>query len=524
MNTGNSGESEDQDEASSGFDGIPQIRVVSAVIGDDSFEMRSSQDLDKDSKLLAVELNHVPETLKSYRKAVSAVHAIPSTSLTLNAKRFFDACVIVAQLSMRKYPPHVREKMRLMRASPMFEVRTSDLRKLANSSDRDVNRIYQTLESLMGVKFTWNSMGEDSQVAFEMKSLFLTSYGKGLNSSRGWTRLALEPAALEIVLDPKMWATLSLQVMAGLDTEVSYSLYANAWRYINTFNKKTPAFPVEVWIELLKGPCRYLKQDPVTGKKKSHDLGDFKRRELFPAIEKINQMEALSHRIVLEEKKSGPKASLWTFRFEEKTQKILNLEVPLSWPPELLEAVRSLGFDEKEINHMSEGYSTDELALAWRKFTKVREKRRARNEPLEYPKPYFKAILENQRKDLEDDEAEELALEKKAQARAEEEAIQIRESRAHDAFAKYQDKVFFENWDGLPQDKKELLWEAFLQTAGSLRKDYEQRYGPQNPMMRRMIKAWALKTHPDELDVLLPFPQDRNFDAWLLWRLEAPAE
>ena len=257
----------------------------------------------------------VPDTLRSMRKAVSAIHATPlkeEHSHTLNSRRLFDAIIVLAQIDCRGREAGLIERVRNERISPLFEVRITDLARLAGIPGKNYKRIYEELERLFSMTLAWNLVGEDSEVAWSMKAHFLSMLGYGQGVKRGLIRFALEPSVLAIVLEPSQWATLSFQTMRGLGTNAAYGLYQATWRYLGTANKVTAALPTSTWIRLLVGESRFVKM--VDGQE-IVNYGDFKRRILSDAIDRVNEVTALRYKLELKEYRSGNRISRLQFKF-----------------------------------------------------------------------------------------------------------------------------------------------------------------------------------------------------------------
>lgn len=160
----------------------------------------------------------IPETIRSIRKAVAAIHAMPvkaEHSQTLNGRRLFDACILVAQLDFRQRDKNMIQRVRGERVSPMFETRIADLARLAGIPGKNYERIYRELDQLFELNLRWNVIGEASDVLWEMKSHFLTSLGYGKGHKLGVIRFSLDPSILEIVLEPRNWATLPFVCLVG---------------------------------------------------------------------------------------------------------------------------------------------------------------------------------------------------------------------------------------------------------------------------------------------------------------------
>lgn len=468
-----------------------------------------------------------PETITKFRKGVAALHSVPASpehNHTLNSRRVMDACAALVQIDYRKRPKAQIELMREMEASPMFRVSKRELAKLAGITGKNYERIEQVLEKLHDMKINWNVLGEDASVEWRMTSRFISSYGIGTGRFEGMVCFAMDPRVLNIVLEPRFWAQLSLEnVMHKLGTEPSYMLYQHAWRYIGTIHKVTADFPVTTWIELLLGNSRHVKTDPATGEKHVVDYNDFKRRTLLPSIERINKIAALNHTLELKEHRSGVKVLRLQFKFIPKKQQTMDL--PLSWPDGILNALKNLGHDTQEIADLSQGYSLDEVGDALARYQEAAGRRRGHT-PIHAPKAFFNGVLTNIGRKQALNEAELEKIDKQARAAEAEHLAQQRQARAMEDFNEHQYQRFKEGIAELPPGRlPEMLSEFQLSPAYKraelLLTDGWDAAG-RGPWT--MLKAWILKERPEYLPELLPNPEDQSFAAWLVWRHEKPVE
>lgn len=463
----------------------------------------------------------IPDTLRSLRKAVSAIHATPAKAehnQSLNNRRLFDACILLAQIDCRQREGLVdRIKQRY---SPMFETRVTDLARLAGIQGKNYTRIYEELDQLYEMTLRWNVVGEDAEVQWEAKSHFLSHLGYGKGMKRGHIRFAIEPSILEIVLEPSNWATLSLQAMKGLGTAASYALYQNAWRYVNTHAKVTAALPTETWIELLIGHSRYVVNDPVRGKRVVN-YGDFKRRVLLDAIRRVNDTAALGYTLELKELRSGTRVSKLQFKLVPKKQESLGL--PMIWPDDVLRVLAAIGFTSAEIDDMSQAHSYEVVAEALVRLKAAEGRVRAEGGSITSKKAYFNGILANLASGGSEEDLNIESIEAEARAQEALQADQARQSRRKEEFAKHQAAAFSAHLFAMPDaDRARLIDEFEATKAGVNARPLIAKGGwqPKNAGAIACLRSWLGEHQPAALDAFYPNPEDRNFDAWLAWRLD----
>lgn len=489
--------------------------------GDQDFDMRMREP--EQPSLFPTEDLIVPETLRSMKKAVSAIHASPikaEHSQSLNNRRLFDACIMVAQIDCRGRERQLVERIRTDRISPMFEIRVTDMVRLAGIPGKNYERIYAELGQLYDMSLNWNIVGDDNQVEWEMKSHFLTALGHGKGLKRGLIRFAFDPAILEIVLEPSRWATLSLQAMADLKTAASYALYQNCWRYIGTHNKVTATLPTATWIDLLIGKSRYVVEDPKLGKR-VENYGDFKRRVLVDAISRVNSVQALGYTLELKELKSGTRVSKLQFKFVPKTQP--SLGIPLTWPSDVLKVLENMGFQKKDIEDLSEGNSYEEVAEAIIRLKAAESRLHATGKTITSKRSYFEGILRNIAGGAVGTDLDHEKIETEVRQQDALRAAEARQERLKEAFASHQKEKFSAWIFFLPDRERAKLVEAFKASPDAtppLRGFFDKDLTQSNMSALAVLRIWLTKNRPEVVEQFFANPEDRSFDAWMAWKLD----
>jgi len=502
---------------------MPGVREATAVAIDEEdrdFDMRR-READQPA-LFPTEDLIIPDTLRSMRKAVSAIHATPvkaEHNQSLNGRRLFDACILIAQIDCRKREGLV-ERICQERVSPMFETRITDLVRLAGIPGKNYVRIYEELDLLYEMDLKWNIVGEDSEVQWEMKSHFLSSLGYGKGHRRGLIRFSIDPSILAILLEPSNWATLSLQAMKGLGTAAAYALYQNAWRYVNTHAKVTAALPTATWIELLMGHSRYVVDDPKQGKRVVN-YGDFKRRVLMDALRRVNETPALGYTLELKELRSGTRVSKLQFKFVPKKQASLGL--PMTWPDEVLRVLASIGFSRSEVEDLSQAHSYEVVAETLVRLKAAESRLKAAGRAITSKKAYFTGILANIAEGGDEDDLNVAKIEAEARAQEAQRQAQARNERRKEEFSRHQATIFtdrlFEMEEG---PRSQLLAEFEASQAGmKARMLIDKGWQPKNAGALACLRAWLADERPAVLDQqFFVNPEDKSFDAWLAWRLD----
>ncbi len=466
----------------------------------------------------------IPRTMTVLRKAVSAIHAIPVRSdqnHTLNTRRLLDACICVAQIDFRKRGREQVAKILEERISPIFEARITDLVNIAGIPGKNYVRVYEDLDRLFEMTLKWNVVGEDSEVLWDMKAHFLTSVGVGQGQKRGSVRFSIDPAILAIVMEPRVWASLSLDAMKELGTPASYALFQNAFRYQTTQAKVTALLPTETWIELLVGPSRYVERDGA-GKLLSINYGDFKRRVLTDAIQRVNDVTALNYTLKLDEHKSGNRVSKLQFKLVPKQQESLGL--PMVWPADMVQTLQSIGFSEAEIADMSQAFSSVEVADSLLRLKTQEANAKNTGRPITSRKRYFQGILSNVRQGSLAEEVDRDAIEAEGRAREAERAAAARQERMQEGFAKHQVSVFVTRFFELEPEHRNAITTAFAATEEGAKAELllaRMGWTAKNAGALAMLRSWMAEARPAEYAALLSNPEDNSLESWIAWRLDA---
>lgn len=492
----------------------------SAPSSDGDFLTRKNESLAQPSLFPTEELI-IPPGLLQMRKSVSAVYAAPlkvEHEHTLNTRRLFDACILIVQLDMKKRGRDEAARIVRERISPVFEVTAKALTTLANIPGKNLQRVYEAMERLFEMELAWNLLGDDNQVAWRWKAHLFSTLGIGQGSSAGRIRFSMDPEILRLVMEPSIWANLSLRAMEHLPTASAYALYQATIRYVTTEQKVTAALPVKTWIELLVGPSRYVKTGPDG--KEVINYADFKRRTLLDAMERVNAVPALAYTLELKEYTSGKKVTKLQFRFIPKQQQSLNL--PTLWTQELLDLLASIGFGDAEISELSQAYEREVVVDSLKRLAESESRRKAAGKPVVHRKEYLKGILANVAKGAGDDAEAEEQLAARVQAEHEQRLSEQRQARLKEAFAAHQAAQFQAGLVQLQEAaRRKLIADFEASDEGRKTQLLWQRKGwDRNAPAMAVLRGWMQHARPEMLDLLLPAPQDRSFESWMAWRLD----
>lgn len=492
-------------------------------MGDPNYDMRQhdAQEIPKQNSLFKDDEIVLPTSVREMRKSVSAIHAIPQKAehaQTLNGRRIFDACIVIVQLQCKGRYKDIVERLTTDRISPVFEVRISDLIKFAGMSKTNQQRVYEELDKLFETVFLWNILGEDNEVAWEMKAHFFSTLGFGKHMKRGLIRFAFDPDVLKLFLEPAQWAKLSFDVMPDLKLPAAYALYQAAFKYVGTAQRVTANLPTHIWIELLVGKTRYVTDLPDGSKQVNY--GDFKRRVLLPAIALVNSVRALDYELELKETTSWRRVSKLQFRFIPKMQESLGL--PLIWPSDVIEVLGQIGFSTEAISDLSQGYTLQDVAEGLKKLKEAETRLKTKGERIGNPRAYLEGILRNLQQGEEADKIEHEKLMAEIRAQEAKTAAEERMAKLKETFQEHQRNRFADWYNGLGDEHRVSLVNDFLSspdTGQGVRMMLKKGIKETDYSNQSLLRTWMSGARPDLLDFALPNPEDKQFDAWMAWRL-----
>lgn len=464
-----------------------------------------------------------PKGISKYRKGIAMLHMVPSPGErghTLNSRRVMDAIAALVMIDFKRRPRHQVDMLRELDASPMFRVTKKELRTMAGVASKNFGRVEDVLELLHNMKIQWNVLGELEEVEWNMTSHFLASYGVGVGPNEGMVCFSIDPRVLNLVLEPRLWASLNLDVQRQLTTETSYVLYQHAWRFIGTTHKLTASLPVETWIELLMGESRYVQKTEPGGDKRVVDYSEWKKRYLLPSIDRINNISMLGHTLELVESRAGLKVKRLQFKLLPKTQE--KLDFPFTWPDQIIEALKNLGFEDGKIADLAQGFTLDEVVESLTRYRQAEERKRAQGERIAAPTNFFYGVLQKTADQLKLDDEAIAAIEKAARAEETEQRAREGQARALAEFERRQTKRFVDTLRAWPATRSAGLFSAFESSSEFSKAKLLVAKGWDNAGQGAfsVLKSWARKERPEDYLELLPNPEDRKLEDWLVWRID----
>lgn len=463
----------------------------------------------------------VPESVHTLRKNVAIIHCSPvkvERSQNLNNRRLVDALILFVQLDMKVRGEHLFARVRDERLSPLFEARISDLARLGSIPGKNFERLYKDLKAIYETDFRWNVVGDSKEVEWESQAHLLSYLAIGNKKNAGKVRFAFDPFILTMIVQPSIWASISLQPAPGLTTSPSYALYQNCWRYVTTQRKVTAELPLSMWVELLVGPESYVTIEPDGSK--TVNYADFKRKVLNSAIEIVNNNIALSYKLELKEGKSGRRVTSLQFKFIPKENR--SEHRILLWDKDIVNTLKNIGFSTEEIHDMSESLTMEQIAESIARLQEGEARLKDAGSRIISRKSYFTAIITNLTKEFDFDLAVTQRFLEEEQKLVEQRAADDRKKRLESEYEEHRFKTYVSNLFALDEYSRIQLLDQFEASKEGRAAEVFVKKGwtTANRPALSVLRKWIMETQPEVFRSLLPNPQDQSFEAWMAWKLE----
>ena len=240
----------------------------------------------------------------------------------------------------------------------------------------------------------------------------------------------------------------------------------------------------------------------------------------MPAIEQINAHPALTYKIRLMERYAGKRVAALQFGFELKQQ--ASLDLPVSWSDDTIQVLRTLGFSDSDISDMSQAHSQVEIVEALTRLPASEAVLKKKGRSITDKKAYFRGILEKVHMNFSaETDAQEVSLE--VEKKVAQDAALARKERLKADFMDHQKAQIIANFFALDDVERQALTKAFESSPKGLESTtasvVARGWRPGNVALLALFRAWAKDALPDLEERLLPYPEDRDFEAWRDWKL-----
>lgn len=405
-----------------------------------------------------------PETT---RRSVYVVHITPLTGkLTPLARKLHIALGRMAGQQFRRLDESEREEIEGRLRSFIADLRsghqaekpplllqprfTTSLRELAEVvgyDPKEARHLYEHLKLLLACRVEYNSLRDSSKDAnerelypdeLEVTSNLLSSL---VRSGRGLVSWAFDPVVLAVMVMPRTYAQLNLDVLRGVRSYAAVALYENCRRFVGV--GRTGAYATEKWRRLLS---------PTGNVPAWRDNERELNRAIKSAIADLKACDACD--IDLEPVKVRLANNQPGLQFLVKLVKQHRLPFgePVPVDRELRDRLLGLGFAAAEARHILESRDDTYIRSKLDMLAKAREVRN--------PKGW---LIDALAKDYQDEEARaELEAQRRAQM-----AQRVKDAQeVKDAFAVWQAKRLREQFAELLEDER-ARWEVQFNETGA---------------------------------------------------------
>lgn len=362
---------------------------------------------------------------------------------------------------------------------PRFSATLRELAEALEYEPSAARDLMPHLKLLEGCRVEFNSLGSGAALEDQARYPYELQVTGSLLSSvlrngRGQVSWAFDPVILGIMVEPRTYAHLNLELVRNAQTYAAIALYENCRKFTRV--KATGVYPMAKWRRLLSS----------TGQVPSWRDNDSElMRTVKQAIKELNACEGCD--IDLEPVKAvmpdGSKGL--QFRVLSRSQAKLPFGAPVPADRELKKKLREIGYSDIDATRRMEERDPDYL---WGKIKLMEKTPNVRSK---------KAFLDSAiAKDYQDEAA---MAEKAAKERATKELVYREAQQVQEAFGAWQSKRLRERFESLDEFER-VTWETAYQA-----------HAPATPVTGKAAKlglfyAW-LARQPHKL---LDQPEDRD--------------
>jgi hypothetical protein len=242
------------------------------------------------------------ETLRELKKAQEAIALVPKVGrITLLTRRFFNALLHMAQETGNQ---------------PTYRRRLSDVLGRASFDSNNTEVAKEQIRRMVGIQVEWNSVGDEERrwgVSSLLSDVEIIEQSGGV-----WIEWSYGEKVRGKLLDPEIYARISLQAYSHLRSSASAALYEICVRYVTSPTGLTLRAAWQWWRPRLTGNPEDLQSET--------EYKIFKRDVLKPAISEVNSLTDIMVELI--EHKAGRKIGEIQFKAVRENQNQLDLPNP----------------------------------------------------------------------------------------------------------------------------------------------------------------------------------------------------
>jgi hypothetical protein len=404
----------------------------------------------------------------SVKRSVFAIHITPlEQKLTLVGRKLHIALAQMAGEQYQRLPAAqrnqideaMREFVQTLRAGtrpavpsmllqPQFFGNLKELAQAVGFEPSEARALMRTLGKLTHTPVRFNSLRHSAAkrerelypAELEVHTALLSSV---VRTGRGLFSWSYDPKILSIMVEPRTYALLNLELVRNARTYTALALYENTRRFVGI--GRAGPYPFQRWQELLS---------PDGIRPKWEDNHECLRR-IRKAIEELNACEGCDIVLEVERVTVADLGSCLQFKVRPLDQPKLPFGMPLPRNKVLFEALRAAGFSANEVRVMTETHGDEYLQAKLAMLEKAQGKSRG----VADSKAWLRAAIE---RDFQDDEVQE----ERAAAREREREQRISQAQAlREAFAAFQAQQLRLRFQAAPEDERAQWERAFAESA-----------------------------------------------------------
>lgn len=273
-------------------------------------------------------MNEIRENqLKKAQEAIAVVPLSEEHSISLLMRRFFNVLLFLSQE---------------MGDIEIYRTPLSKLIDLAEYGSTNLEAVKDALRKMTTTVVEWNDVVDDKgRIRWGVSALL--SHAEIIRDKKyAFVEWSFSPAIKRLLLNPSVYAQISIPELCRLSTPTATALYEICVRYLTNQNGLTCRETWQWWKPRLTGTKSSTAQE-------NQVYSRFKEKRLSPAIDEINQKTRLSVELI--EHKTGRKITHIQFSAKLKENLFCEDDKPSNPPktidPKVLERIVALGVEQK---------------------------------------------------------------------------------------------------------------------------------------------------------------------------------
>lgn len=311
-------------------------------------------------------------TAYTVRKAVEAIAINPKSGrITLLTRKLFNVLLYQAQ--------------RQGEALATYRAPLADIVATAEFDSNDTNLIKEHLRKMLQTQVEWNSTSEDGSRRWGATNILSEAeIIEDKKSRRVWVEWSYAPKIKKRLLEPDIYARLSLQFQSSLRSSAALGLYEICSRYAESPAHLTMRNPWQWWRPVLTGIPDGSPDGDIYPEYKY-----FKRSVLKGAVSEVNAVTDLEVELI--EHKDGRRITDIQFRSMKKAQSGLPLPEPALFDMALVARMKAIGLPQHEVEQLY--CETEENVIRATLDALAARQANRKAAPLTSPAAWFKTML-----------------------------------------------------------------------------------------------------------------------------------